>query len=384
MKIAIRDVRAVLRGTVLDGATVIAEDGVLVDVGISAAPPGALDGRGALLVPGLVDLHSDGLEREVSPRANVTFPLPFALRSFEGRVRAAGVTTVFHGVAFEDSSRYGRSIELAEESCEAIAGAQDGAIVDHRILHRLDARSPVGLDALLARLPERGASLVSLEDHTPGQGQFRDVSRYTAAVAERESIASTDAETLVLARIAARDELVEHTGRNRVALAELASAGRITLLAHDPEGTEDIDDAWRRGAAVAEFPLSVEAARAAHRKHMAVVMGAPNVLRGGSHSGNAAAEPLVKAGLCDVLASDYLPSSLLAAALGLADRKVVPLCEAIGLVTARPAAIAGLQDRGRIEVGLRADLALVDVTSGLPRVVQTWRADDAWPAGAIS
>lgn len=377
MNLAFTDVRAVLPDRVVEGATVVMEDGLIAEIRESGPPdPRAIDGRGAFLLPGLVDTHSDGLEREVSPRSNVQLPLSFALRSFEGRLRAAGITTVFHGVAFEDGPHYGRSVELAEESCAVIAETSDG-LVDHRILYRLDARSAVGLESLVSRLPAEGAPLVSLEDHTPGQGQFRDLKRYAAAVAAREATPSAaDAHQLVRQRIAERNELLPHIDRNRAALAELAVAGRITLLAHDPEGTDDIDDAWRRGAAVAEFPLSVEAARAAHRRHMSVVMGAPNVLRGGSHSGNASAEPLVASHLCDVLASDYLPSSLLAAVFGLVERGAASVSEAVALVTSKPAAMSGLHDRGRLVVGLRADVALVDVHAGWPRVLGTWRAGD--------
>lgn len=376
MRLAFTDVRAVLPDRVVDGATVVAEGGVIIEVG-EAGPPDAhaIDGRGAYLLPGLVDTHSDGLEKEIQPRAGAPVPIPFALRSFEGRLRAAGITTVFHGVAFEDHHSYGRSVELAEQCCSVITG-YDRSLVDHRVLFRLDARSEVGLDALLPCLEGHRTPLVSLEDHTPGQGQFRDLSRFTASVAARDASSSDEAERLVRQRIAERDEMLLHVERNRSAVAELASSGQITLLAHDAEGTDDIDDAWRRGATVAEFPLSVEAARAAHRRHMAVVMGAPNVLRGGSHSGNAAAEPLVAAGLCDVLASDYLPPSLLAAVFGMAGRGVVSLPDAVALVTSRPAAMAGLDDRGRIAEGLRADLTLVDVHDGWPRVLGTWRAFD--------
>lgn len=377
MTLAFTDVRAVLPDRVVDGATVVIDDGLIVEIRESGPPdPAAIDGRGAFLLPGLVDTHSDGLEREVSPRANVRLPMSFALRSFEGRLRAAGITTVFHGVAFEDGAHYGRSVELAEESCAVIAEAADG-LVDHRILYRLDARSDAGLDSLVSCLPSEGAPLVSLEDHTPGQGQFRDLARYAEAVAAREAMpAAAEADQLVRERIAERDELLTHVARNRSALAELAVSGRITLLAHDPEGTDDIDEAWRRGAAVAEFPVSVEAARAAHRRHMNVVMGAPNVLRGGSHSGNVSAEPLVASRLCDVLASDYLPSSLLAAVFGLVERGAATVPDAVALVTSKPAAMSGLPDRGRLAVGLRADVVLVDVHRGWPRVLGTWRAGD--------
>lgn len=378
MTLVVAGCRAVLPDRVLDDAVVVADDeGRIVDVRQERRrPAGALDAGGAYLLPGLVDVHSDGLEKEVNPRPGTEFPMGFALRSFEGRLRAAGVTTVFHGVAFEDHPRYGRTVDLALRSCRAIAeAAADAPAIDHRVLHRLDARTPVGLAALLGVLPSEGRALVSIEDHTPGQGQFRDLDRYRETVSK--SNADADASLIVEQRILERDGLLEHRKRNLEAVGELARTGRVALLAHDVEDADEVHELWRLGASIAEFPLSLEAARAAHRHHMSVVMGAPNVLRGGSHSGNVAAEPLITEGLCDVLASDYQPSTLLAAAFGLADRGACSLPDAVRLVTAGPASMAGLLDRGRLAEGLRADLVLVDLHGGWPRVRATWRAEDA-------
>lgn len=381
---AIRHVRAVTTGGVVDDATVVCEQGRVESVVAGgAAPAGALDGQGLFCLPGLIDTHSDGLEKEIRPRATVTFPIDFALRSFEGRLRAAGVTTVFHGVGFEEKPAYHRTIELAEHLCEVIGerAASEDAPVDHRVLHRLEARTPVGYDAMVrllpAPVPGEPAPLVSFEDHTPGQGQFRDVAQFAAAVDPATLPPGVSAEAYVAERMAEGEALLGERQRNLDRLTEQVAAGAIRLLAHDCEDAADVVAAHGWGARVAEFPLTAGAASAARELDMAVVMGAPNVLRGGSHSGNIAAEELVSQGLCDVLASDYQPSTLLAAVFDLARRGVAPLEQAVSLVTAGPARMVGLHDRGRLESGCRADLVLVACRDRWPEVRAVWRA----PAG---
>ena len=365
---------------VLDGATVVCENGVITEVREGGpAPAGAVDGRGALLLPGIVDVHSDALEVDVNPRPGASFPIDFALGAFEGRVRAAGVTTVFHGVGFYEHG--GRGAGRTLEQARAVAAvlrirAESGrAPVTHRVLHRVDVRSPLALDVLLGCLPDPvpgvPAPLVSVEDHTPGQGQFRDLARFTAArAAESPGRSAEEAERIVRARIEERDALLVNRDRNLARLSALAHDGRIRLLAHDPVTAADVADARARGALVAEFPTTLEAARAAREAGMPVVMGAPNVLRGGSHSGNVGAREVAAAGLVDALASDYAPATLLAAALELASDGVLTLPTAVALITSGPAGCTGLTDRGTLTAGQRGDLVLVDDAGRWPQARQ--------------
>jgi alpha-D-ribose 1-methylphosphonate 5-triphosphate diphosphatase len=378
-RFALRHVRAVTPTGIVEDATIVCDDGVIVTVEEGAAAPrGAVDGRGLLCVPGLIDVHSDGLEKEIHPRANVTFPLDFALRAFEGRLRHAGVTTAFHGVAFEDNPRYQRTLDQASRLHRVLRerAASGSAPVDHRILHRLEARSPDGLDAMA---PHLGAleppSLLSFEDHTPGQGQYRDPAVLAAALRPDQLPPGTTAEDHVAALMAEGERLAHVRDRNLARVSALAADGAVRLLAHDCEDAHAVREAQRWGARVAEFPITVDAARAAREVGLPTVMGAPNVLRGGSHSGNVAAEELVRAELCDALASDYHPATLLGATFALAQRGV-PLHRAVALVTAGPAHVAGIDDRGRLTAGLRADLALVAHDGTWPHVVATWRAPD--------
>lgn len=379
---AITNVRAVLPDTVLDNATVLVDDGIITNVsGSGARVPGALDGRGLLLLPGLVDSHSDGLEKEISPRRTTRFDLDFALQSFESRLRAAGITTVFHGVGYQDKPDIGRSIEHAREVPRAI-GRRDaqGAAVDHRVLYRFEARDPDALEPLLDDLErddhDAGVRMLSFEDHTPGQGQYRDPAQFAAALDPTRLELGVTPEQHVARLMAEAEELLEVREKNLARLEPLATNGRIRMLAHDPESADDVATARAAGATIAEFPITIDAAAASREASMRIVMGAPNALRGRSHSGNASARELVAAGLCDVLASDYMPTSMLAAAFAMAEAGDCSLTTAVGLITSGPAAMAGLDDRGRIETGRRGDLVLVDDRGPWPQVVGVHRAED--------
>ena len=383
----ITGVDAVTPDRVIVDATVVCEHGRIVDLGSGGRRlPRAIHGHGMLCLPGLIDTHSDGLEKELRPRRTVLLPYEFALLSFEGRLRAAGVTTVFHGVGFENGRSDDRTIEGASRFCEAIDArrAEDGALADHRILHRLEARSPDGLPAVLARLdrsesrasgPASTPPLVSFEDHTPGQGQYRNLERFKTAIDPELLPEGLSLDEYVARRVAEGEAAAGQRARSFDSLGELARSEAITLLAHDLEDPEQVVAAHENGAGIAEFPVTLEAARAAKERGMAVVMGAPNVLRGGSHSGNVAARELIQEGLCSGLASDYLPSTLLGA-FGRLVADGVAVVDAGRLITAGPAALAGLTDRGRLEPGARADLILVDRRGSWPTVRSVLRASE--------
>ena len=384
---AIRNVRALIDSTIVDDAVVGVADGRIESIGHGTGPADAIDGRRLLLLPGLVDTHSDGLEKEVNPRRTSFFPIDYAIRAFEGRLRSSGITTVFHGVGYQEKERAGRTIAKAQQlSREIIDRRSDpSAAVDHRILFRLEARDPRAVAPLLADLdrgafgyePGGEAPMVSFEDHTPGQGQYRDPAAFQAAVDPTELPDGQTVEDYVdeIMREAAANDATRD--RNIQRLTPRALNGSIRLLAHDIATEGDIATAAEVGATIAEFPVSVEAGRAARSAGMGIVMGAPNALRGSSHSGNASARELVAFGLCDALASDYLPPAMLNAAFVVAKDGCCSLPKALRLITSGPAELTGLTDRGRIQVGARADLILVDDRASWPTVVGVRRADDA-------
>jgi alpha-D-ribose 1-methylphosphonate 5-triphosphate diphosphatase len=269
----------------------------------------------------------------------------------------------------------------AIEVCDAVTAraADPTALVGHRILYRLDARSPDGASALAEALEAHPAHaeslpLVSHEDHTPGQGQYADRRYMERYVAGSRALSEQEAARQVDEMIEARDANLPDLERNMAWLGSLARAGRIRLVGHDVDTPQAVEALRARGGSVAEFPTTVDAARTARELGLPVVMGAPNVMRGESHSGNVSAAALVEHGLVDALASDYLPSGLLAGAFALARSGLAALPDAIALVTSGAAASAGLSDRGRLAAGLRADLALVDDAGAWPVVRATFRA----------
>ncbi|MFD1812440.1 alpha-D-ribose 1-methylphosphonate 5-triphosphate diphosphatase [Rhodococcus gannanensis] len=383
-------VRAVLPGGVVDDARVVVRDGRIAEVG--PARPGVavdVDGDGLFCLPGLVDVHSDGLEKERLPRPGAELPWLFSMMSFEGKLRAAGITTVFHGASFSDreTAASQRSVHVAQQMCDAIeewnARPDAGQLVDHRVLHRLDVRSAKGLAAMRGHLDAKVAvgaydtevpAVISHEDHTPGIGQYADRTFFERYVAETRGISMEDARLHVDGVIRTREDSLPVREEAMDWLAARAGQGVARIFGHDPESAVEIADLARRGGAVAEFPTTEEAAREARSRGMSIVMGGPNILRGGSHSGNVSAEQLAGLGLVTALASDYLPSSLLGAAFALAERDIMPLHDAVALVTSGPATAVGLVDRGTLEPGQRADLALVALEHGCPVVRSVVRA----------
>lgn len=375
------NVVAVLPDRLVPDATIVVRDGVIHDVIGGIDPPGnAIDGGGAYCMPGAVDTHSDGLEKELRPRPGVVLPMEFALRSFEGRVRAAGVTTVFHGIGFENGAKYDRSVEQALAMCDVVErrAVSGRAPVDHRILYRLDIRDADGFEALRShvdgalvgcrRVDGSPPPLVSYEDHTPGVGQYTDRSRFERYVAGTRGLDDDAAKRYIDDVVEERDAQLSNRDAAMPWLADRARSGAITLMCHDPAEVADVDEAIISGVTISEFPTTIGAAHASREGGLRIVCGAPNALRGESHSGNVSARDLVRAEVCDSLASDYLPSTLLGAVGQLVEGGVCDLPRAVALITSGPAATVGLFDRGRLEPGYRADLVVFELHGALPTV----------------
>jgi alpha-D-ribose 1-methylphosphonate 5-triphosphate diphosphatase len=371
---------AVLPDRTVEDARVVVRDGRVVEVG--ERPPGGradLDGGGALCLPGLVDVHTDVLGHEARPRPGATLPLDLAVRTATDRLATVGVLTAFHGVAYGERTPVGLPAGEPEpgELLEALAepaAHDDGA----RVLHRLDIRCPAAVATLrgvLDRLPgDQQAPLVSHEDHTPGIGQYARPETMERWLVERAGMSTDEAHAHVTLLRSEREERAEVAASTLDWLGGLARAGRVRLAGHDPETVADVEALAARGGAVAEFPTTLEAARAARARGVLVVAGAPNVVRGGSHTANVSARELVANGLVDALASDYVPATMLAAVDVLVREGLASLPRAVALVTAGPARAAGLADRGALVAGARADLVLVRPRGGWLSVAATLRS----------
>ena len=351
------------------GAWVVLDGDRIADV--ATTPPrsarpvdlGAVD-----LVPGLVDVHSDCLEMKARPRLSMELPLAAALVELDAEAAAWGITTHFLCVCLEDDIAKYRSPDRARETVALVERLRPDLLVDHRVHLRVDLTGD-GLAAAAALTESPALGMVSYMLHLPGFGQFPDEATwrryYTTVEAEGET-----AEDRLRRRMARLDRV----GEARAAVAELARRRGVSLASHDDDSVDAVRLAHGLGARISEFPVRAEAAAEARALGMEVVMGAPNARSGRSHHGNGSAREVLARGALTVLASDYHPPSLLAAACALADEGMCSWAEAIALVTTGPARAAGLADRGRIEPGARADLVAVGRRSGLPAVAGTWVA----------
>jgi alpha-D-ribose 1-methylphosphonate 5-triphosphate diphosphatase len=363
--------RLVLPGEVVTG-TVVLRGGRIVD--LDRAPStlaSAIDLDGDYLLPGLVELHTDNLERHAMPRPKVRFPMWGAVQAHDAEVACAGITTVFDAVGVGDPYGQGFRAQSQGELLPVLDALEAAGVLraDHRIHARceLPAANARALFEPFAHHPRLG--LISLMDHTPGQRQWADLDH--ARVYYTGKKGWTDAQfdhEVQLAPARQRD----HAGPNRDWFAAHARATGIALASHDDTTAVHVDEAHHLGAMICEFPTTLDAARRARTHGLLTLAGAPNVLRGTSHAGNVAAVTLVREGVLDALSSDYLPSSLLAAAWQLADAGLLDLPAAIRLVTLQPARAAGLDDRGALAVGLRADLVRVRTVAGHPVVRGVW------------
>ena len=364
--------RIVLADRVLHGSVAV-KDGRIrrVDEGRSALPS-ARDLEGDHLLPGLVDLHSDNLENHLEPRRGVFWDGMAAAAAHDAVTVAAGVTTVFDAVCIGQVA--GRPAH--EEALDAmLAGLEARAAslrADHRLHLRCEVTDPEVLRYLEPRLENHRLALISVMDHAPGHRQMKDAShlRDTWMIGV-QGMSPAEADR-ALDELMRRSREVAPVMRRQVAAA--AHDRGIALASHDDETEDHIALAAGLGIAIAEFPTTAAAAREAHRRGIAVLMGAPNLVRGGSHSGNVAAGDLASAGLLDALMSDYIMSSLAMGALVLAgDDFGLPLAQAVATVSGRPARIAGLDDRGRIQEGLAADLVRMRIDDGRADVRAVWR-----------
>ncbi|MEI9982420.1 MAG: alpha-D-ribose 1-methylphosphonate 5-triphosphate diphosphatase [Aliidongia sp.] len=366
--------RLVLTDRIVTGSVVI-ENGLIaaIDEGPRRAA-GAIDLAGDFLLPGLVELHTDNLEKHFVPRPGTKWPAMAAIVGHDAQVAAAGITTVFDALSVGEVSSGGDRLENLEGMTGAIRAASERDML--RAEHFLHLRCEIS-HADMPRLfrPFIGdplLKLVSVMDHTPGQRQFTTLDSYRGyyvkkhGMTEEQFLAFVDRQ-LETSRL--------HGADNRALVIRLARENGLALASHDDATAAHVDESAAAGMEIAEFPTTIEAARASREAGMAILMGAPNVVRGGSHSGNVSALALAEHGLLDVLSSDYVPQSLLHGAFILAEAGIGwDLPRAVQAIAAEPARRVGLHDRGSIAIGLRADLIRVQEDRHLPLVRGVWTA----------
>lgn len=364
--------RLILPDSVISGSLEV-KGGMISAIDEGGIPAHGHDCEGDFLVPGLVELHTDHLETHYAPRPKVRWNPVSSVQAHDAQIACAGITTVF------DALRVGMDSEanLQAADMRALADAIESAQAENRLraehfIHlRCEVSAPDVMSAYEHFKDDARVRLISLMDHTPGQRQFVSLDMYRVYYQAKKNFSDEQMTAYIAMRQALADK---NTPLHRKMLAQAARERGIILASHDDATLDHVDEAISLGTAIAEFPTTLEAARASHAAGMGVLMGGPNVVRGGSHSGNISARSLAEDGCLDILSSDYIPASLLHAAFQLAEEvESISLPQAMAMVSANPARMAGLADRGRLETGLRADLVQVRLAGSVPVVRGVWR-----------
>lgn len=371
-ELILKNAKLVLADEVISGSIRVL-DGRIDDIGGATAVPAAKDMEGDYVIPGLVELHTDHLEGHYAPRPKVRWNPFAAVLAHDAQICSSGITTVF------DALRIGmdEDADLSAHDMRKLADAIDDGCrnnklrADHFIHLRCEVSAADCLDGFAVFEGDTRLKLASLMDHAPGQRQFRNLDAYSTYYQGKLKMSDEVFAAFCKKRIADSEA---NSDRNRHAIAQACRERGIVLASHDDATLDHVEDAVEKGIQVAEFPTTFEAAKASKEAGMAVLMGAPNVVRGGSHSGNIAASELADHGLLDILSSDYIPFSLIQSAFMIEEHdNGINLPEAIRMVSKNPAASCGLDDRGEITLGKRGDLVRVSVDHHVPVVRTVWR-----------
>lgn len=372
--LVVTNARIIGRKDEIAGGSLAVRDGVIADIGTApSAVSSAEDFGGDYLLPGLVELHTDNLEKHFAPRPGVRWPAKLAVINHDAQVAAAGITTVMDAVAVGDVREGSVRLQILRDMIAAIEEAQQGGML--RAEHLLHLRCEVSFRDLMTLIePMSGLSwlkLVSVMDHTPGQRQFVNPEKYRQYYQGKFGLSDEEMDPFMAEQIA---NAQAWGAENRRKVVALCHAKGLPLASHDDATAAHVAEAAADKMVVAEFPTTHEAAELSRRHGMKVMMGGPNVVRGGSHSGNISARSLAEAGELDIISSDYVPSSMLQSVFLLPEQLPgISLPQAVAMASSNPADAVGLTDRGAIETGKRADLLRVSLIDDTPVVRAVWR-----------
>lgn len=374
-RLILSNARVVLSGHVLHGSVTV-EDGVITEIteGPSAAV-GAVDFAGDYLLPGLVDIHTDHFEKHLYPRAHVRWDFMRAALSHDAQIIGGGVTTVFDSLCVGATTDNPERAEILKPMIEALEQAQSSGMLraEHLVHLRCELTDPVTPALTAEHIGRDIVRVLSVMEHLPGIRQSRDIEAYVARACKSTGESPERVREKIKILVADKSHIAATTRPDIVALARARS---MPLMSHDDTDIAHIEEGVAEGVSISEFPCSMGAAQAARTAGMRIVAGAPNMVRGGSQSGNIAVRDLLAEKLVDILASDYVPRSMLDAAFLIAADPGLDydLPSAVALVTRSPALAGGLTDRGAIDKGLKADLIRVDLQDGHPFVKSAWRS----------
>lgn len=324
----------------------------------------AIDLGDKKVVAGIVDLHSDALEKEIEPRPGATFPIKLAVAELDKKLSIAGITTMFHAIGFEENVMKKRSISFAKGQIEEIYEANKKHLrVDNLIHARFELSATSSVEPIKELINSGKIQLLSLMDHSIGQGQFKTLEKFKTYYGSHHGLNEEEILEAIKIKANKNEEKIND-------LIDYAKKHNMTMLSHDDDSIQKLQGLLDIGVKISEFPLDLEVAKFAVEKGIATGMGAPNIVRGGSQSGNISAMTLVKEGVCKYLCSDYHPTSMLQAVYKMKEDANLPLEKGFSMITSIPAAYANLDDRGTICEGKRADIIVIDDTN-IPKVVLT-------------
>ncbi|HDN2721929.1 TPA: alpha-D-ribose 1-methylphosphonate 5-triphosphate diphosphatase [Klebsiella aerogenes] len=370
----INNVKLVLEDETIDGSLEVQDGRIYAFAESQSRQPGALDGEGGWLLPGLIELHTDNLDKFFTPRPKVDWPAHSAMSSHDALMVASGITTVLDAVAIGDVRDGGDRLENLEKMINAVEDTQKRGLnrAEHRLHLRCELPHHTTLPLFEKLVDREPVTLVSLMDHSPGQRQFANREKYREYYQGKYQLSSEQMQRFEEEQMALA---AAWSQPNRQAIAAMCRERQIALASHDDATHEHVAESHQLGSVIAEFPTTLAAAQASRQHGMNVLMGAPNIVRGGSHSGNVAAHQLAASGLLDILSSDYYPASLLDAAFRIADSddNAFTLAQAVRLVSKHPAQALGLHDRGVIAEGKRADLVLAHRRGQHVHIDHVWR-----------
>lgn len=370
------DLRLICPDRVIDRGALFVHEGKIAKIVVGDPPVAGINTGGLTAIPGIIDLHGDMLERDIEPRPRARFPIDMALYELDKRLAGSGITTAYAAVSFAWNQSDIRRQETAEEIIRTVYQLRDTLMVDFMIHGRFEMTNEATVPIVQNLLREGVLDLVSIMDHTPGQGQYRDMSRFLTFVNEWLGISNEQIGSQLADRMQEKLQEVQVSIREWGIVREvvrLAVEHGVIVASHDDDSVSKVADQAAMGVTVSEFPVNMESAQAACQHGMHVIMGAPNAYRGESNTGNLSAVEAIKAGHVDILATDYFPAAPLQAIFHLDRQGVLPLADGVKLVSENPADAVRLRDRGRLDVGLNADLVLVDTSGTQPRVRATLR-----------
>jgi len=370
-ELIITNARIVLADSMIEGALSV-RGGLIADIGTATTLPSAVDFEGDFLLPGFVELHTDNLEKHLQPRPGVMWPSSHAaVLAHDVQIAGAGITTVFDAVSVGEYSAASARRQVIAATMEAVGNPRFREVLraDHFLHLRCELADRAMLEMFEPIADNPFVRLISLMDHTPGQRQWMDLSKWRQFNRDKKWT-DQEFEELINRR---RETQAQYAQSYREYVIAAARRHGIVLATHDDTTREHVEEAVEAGIAISEFPTTIAAADHAHERGMRVIMGAPNVVRGGSHSGNVSAIDLARRSVLDALSFDYVPSSLLQAVFQLHRNEGIALPNAVAMVSSAPAAMVGLNDRGVLQAGKRADLVRVRLVDDLPVVMGVWR-----------